>query len=192
MLRYKHWLLMVWCLVDLVACTMPNLGDKTAESTREICQRYVDGAAPFIGWEQGLGVTFAVATVVMLGIGAAVGNEEGSFWHKHQKALLLTAAGAFAILCGNFLSNAQSAADSAAQASLALALPKDDEMWAGCQRARALYFDSRAAGIVAIRDDVGKRVNPPTTVPVVASSTAGPPSVVQGLAGAPMSSRVNP
>jgi hypothetical protein len=133
---------------------------------REICQSYVDGAAPFVGQQQGFGVTFAVAAVLALGLGAAISNaDSGKFLDKNRKSLLLTSAGAFAILCYNFLDNAKSAAASAAQASIALASTKDDEMWSGCQHAHAAYFDGRAAGISATRDAVARDTAPRASTP---------------------------
>jgi hypothetical protein len=181
-----------------LACGMPKFGGQAGEANREICQRYVDGAAPFIGQQQGLGVTFAVAAVLAFGLGAAISNAaSGSFWSKNSKALLLTSAAACSILCYNFLDNAKSAADSAAQASVALASTKDEEMWAGCQHARAVYFDGRAAGIAATRDAVTREAAPtgsartpppnahPTSPDSAEPATPPAPSASAGSANSP-------
>lgn len=171
MIRSHRFVVLLVSLTGALACGMPKFGGQAGEANREICQRYVDGAAPFIGQQQGLGVTFAVAAVLAFGLGAALTNaDSGSFWSKNCKALLLTSAAACSILCYNFLDNAKSAADSAAQASIALASTKEDEMWVGCEHARAVYFDGRAAGISATRDAITRESAP------TGSARAAPPS----------------
>jgi hypothetical protein len=153
----------------LVGCGMPKFGEKAWEHQRETCQRYVDSAAPFIGQQQGLGVSFAILAVLAVSISAAMDNASaGNFLEKNRKAILMSCAAACAILCYNFLGNAKSAADSASQASVALASTSVAEMWAGCQHARAVYFDGRSAGISSTRDAIKHDIGSPSDAPSVA------------------------
>jgi hypothetical protein len=134
------------------------------ELKRYTCQAYADESATFIGWQQGLGVAAVVVGVVLATLGAALPDEDsGAFVERHRKTLLLAGAVASAPLAINFLGNASAASSSAAQASVALASKDDDEMWAGCEFARASYFDGRGAAIAATRAvmQTGKQSLPP-------------------------------
>lgn len=127
--------------------------DRQEAVRRQSCQDYVNGSASFIGQQSALGVGFAVVAVATAGIGAAISNsDDGGVWKENRKTFLLSTAAVSTLLSYNFLDNAKSAATSASQASIALASSNEGEMWAGCQHARATYFDGRAASVGATRD----------------------------------------
>lgn len=143
---------------------MSNLKHSLPIERRNTCQAYVDDSAKFVGQQQGWGVVFAGLAATSVTAGAAVSNSEsGGAWSENKKTVLITAAVPTAVLAYNFLSNASSASTSAASASLALAEKDDDVMWAGCERARAAYWDGRTAGIAAVSSNLSKAQGTPTT-----------------------------
>lgn len=130
--------------------TMSQLHEPpTRAERRRACTDYVNNSASFVGQQQGFGVAMGTLAAGSLAVGAVVDN-------KVAKGSLLTAAVPLGYLAYNFLSNASSATTSVSGASLALAKDDENGMWAGCWRARAVYWDGRSAGIVAASEGISK------------------------------------
>jgi len=164
------WVLVIYLSSSLTGCaTMSSLDLKTSAWRKEAldhadrvqagyqlkrytCQRYADDTSAFIGQQQAWGVASVVVAAMLGVLSAAISNaDDGNTWERNRKTFLLAGGAAFVPLAVNFLGNASAAAASGAKASVALAEPDDAKMWAGCEFARASYFDERGASIAATK-----------------------------------------